>query len=65
MTVVQRTRTVAYSCEQMYLLVDAIESYAEFLPYCTDSIVHHRDNEKFKQTLVIGASGNEQIIYHT
>jgi len=57
MTVVNRSRIVAYSCEQMYALVNNVEQYAQFLPYCSESIVHHRDNDEVQATLVIGAGG--------
>ncbi|MDI1352509.1 MAG: type II toxin-antitoxin system RatA family toxin [bacterium] len=57
MTVVKRARTVAYSCEQMYGLVNEVERYAEFLPYCSESKVHHRDHDEVQATLVIGAAG--------
>jgi ribosome-associated toxin RatA of RatAB toxin-antitoxin module len=57
MIVVQKARTVPYSCEQMYGLVNQVEHYAQFLPYCTDSKVHHRDEDEVQATLVIGAAG--------
>lgn len=57
MTTVQRTRTVRFSCEQMYALVNEVEHYADFLPYCTESQVHHRDADEVQATLVIGAAG--------
>lgn len=57
MTVVKKSRTVAFSCEQMYGLVNLVEHYAEFLPYCSQSIVHHRTNDEVQATLVIGAAG--------
>ncbi|HRD68980.1 MAG: type II toxin-antitoxin system RatA family toxin [Legionella sp.] len=57
MTVVKRARTVPYSCEQMYGLVNEVEHYAEFLPYCSESKVHHRDEDEVQATLVIGAAG--------
>lgn len=57
MTVVKRARTVTFSCEQMYRLVNEIEHYAQFLPYCTESKVHHRDNDEVQATLAIGAAG--------
>lgn len=57
MTVVKRARTVPYSCEQMYRLVNEVENYAEFLPYCTESKIHHRDEDEVQATLVIGAAG--------
>ncbi len=57
MTIVRRARTVSYSCEQMYGLVNDVEHYAEFLPYCSESKVHHRNEDEVQATLVIGAAG--------
>lgn len=57
MTTVKKSREVNYSCEQMFGLVNAIENYAEFLPYCSESVVHHRDEDEVQATLVIGAAG--------
>jgi ribosome-associated toxin RatA of RatAB toxin-antitoxin module len=57
MTIVKRSRTVTYSCEQMYGLVNEVENYAQFLPYCTESKVHHRDEDEVQATLMIGAAG--------
>lgn len=57
MTIVKKSRIVPYSCEQMYALVNAIEHYQDFLPYCTQSTVHHRDEDEVQATLNIGAGG--------
>ena len=57
MTIVQKSRIVPFSCEQMYVLVNDIEHYSEFLPYCSQSIVHHRDADSIEATLVISAAG--------
>ena len=57
MTIVNKSRVIPYSCEQMYELVNKIEDYHQFLPYCTESVVHHRDADEVQATLVIGASG--------
>jgi ribosome-associated toxin RatA of RatAB toxin-antitoxin module len=57
MTIVKKSRTVPYSCEQMYNLVNDVENYAEFLPYFSNSIVHHRDEDEVQATLVITAAG--------
>lgn len=57
MTIVKKSRTILFSCEQMYRLVNEVEHYDQFLPYCTESIVHHRDNDEVQATLVIGAAG--------
>jgi ribosome-associated toxin RatA of RatAB toxin-antitoxin module len=41
----------------MFDLVNHIEKYPEFLPYCMKSAVHHRDKDEVQATLTIGASG--------
>ena len=57
MTIVKKMRSVAYSCEEMYTLVNDVEKYAEFLPYCAESVVHHRDEDEVQATLMIAAAG--------
>ncbi len=57
MTIVKKSRLVHYSCEQMFNLVNAVEHYPEFLPYCTQSLVHHRSPNEVQATLVISAAG--------
>jgi ribosome-associated toxin RatA of RatAB toxin-antitoxin module len=57
MTIVKKSRIVPYSCKQMFDLVDQVELYAEFLPYCEQSVVHHRDEDEVQATLVITAAG--------
>jgi ribosome-associated toxin RatA of RatAB toxin-antitoxin module len=54
---VNRTRNVNYSCEQMFSLVNEVERYPEFLPYCSDSKVHHRDTDEVQATLIVSAAG--------
>lgn len=57
MTVVKKSRTVNFSCEQMFSLVNEVEHYSAFLPYCAESVVHHRDEDEVQATLVISAMG--------
>lgn len=57
MTVVKKIRTVSFSCEQMFSLVNQVEEYPEFLPYCAQSLVHHRNEDEVQATLVIEAAG--------
>ncbi|MCC5791199.1 MAG: type II toxin-antitoxin system RatA family toxin [Legionellaceae bacterium] len=56
-TVVKKNREVAYSCAQMYNLVDTVEEYEQFIPYCSESTVHHRNDDEVQATLVISAAG--------
>ncbi|MDF1645881.1 MAG: type II toxin-antitoxin system RatA family toxin [Legionellaceae bacterium] len=57
MTVVKRTRETQFSCQQMYELVDDIESYHKFLPYFSSGVVHHRDEDEVQATLEVTAAG--------
>lgn len=60
MTIVRRSQVVPYTCEQMYNLVNDIESYGKFLPYFHESIVHHRDEDEVQATLVVSAAGMQK-----
>lgn len=42
MAQVRRSVIVPYTAEQMYRLVDDVERYAEFLPWCGGTRVHER-----------------------
>lgn len=57
MTIVKKSRTVPYSCEQMYNLVNDIEAYADFLPYFSSGVIHHQDEDEIQATLSISAAG--------
>lgn len=57
MTVVKKARSVAYTCEQMYHLVNDVERYADFLPYFSSGVVHYKDADEVQATLSITAAG--------
>ena len=57
MTIVKKSRVVPFTCEQLYQLVNDVERYAEFLPYFSSSVVHHRDEDEVQATLTIHAAG--------
>lgn len=57
MTIVKKNRIVPFTCEQMFGLVNNVEEYSQFLPYCSQSLVHHRDADEVQATLVIAAAG--------
>ena len=54
---IERTAIVEHSAAQMYALVDGIEAYPEFLPWCAEAEVHERVPGKTRATLTarIGA----------
>lgn len=60
MTLVKKTRSVPFSCQQMYDLVNDVECYPEFLPYCVGSSVHFRNENEIQATLTIGAKGMQK-----
>ncbi|MBT8084126.1 MAG: type II toxin-antitoxin system RatA family toxin [Woeseia sp.] len=54
---VNRSALVPYSAEQMFSLVDDIESYPEFLPWCSDARIDSRDGEIVVATLQLKKGG--------
>jgi ribosome-associated toxin RatA of RatAB toxin-antitoxin module len=59
---ISKTQIVPYSSEEMYNLVNAVETYPEFLSWCSQSVVHHRTEDELKATLVMSAGGFTQSI---
>jgi ribosome-associated toxin RatA of RatAB toxin-antitoxin module len=55
-----RSVLVGYSREQMYALVDAVEDYPKFLPWCGGATVIHRDDQVTRATIVINYHGIHQ-----
>lgn len=51
MASVKKTLFLPYTAEQMYSLVNAIEAYPEFLPWCEATEVHLREPTKVNATL--------------
>ncbi len=44
----------------MFTLVDAVEAYPEFLPWCSAATVSHRDLERTRATIHINYHGAKQ-----
>ena len=57
MPAIHRSALVPYSSEQMYALVNDIELYQEFVPYCASSVVHAKDDQEIRATLTLSAKG--------
>ena len=53
---IEKSALVTYSPEQMFLLVDDIDAYAEFLPWCSNSKVLERTDAYVKGNLEISYS---------
>jgi ribosome-associated toxin RatA of RatAB toxin-antitoxin module len=60
MAVVQKSVLLAYSAEQMFALVDNIEDYPKFLPWCGGTEVRQRDGERVVAVLSINYHGVRQ-----
>ena len=45
MTRINKKAVVKYSANQMYALVNDIEAYPDFLPWCTDASITSRNND--------------------
>ncbi|MFQ5547349.1 MAG: type II toxin-antitoxin system RatA family toxin [Woeseia sp.] len=48
---VNRSALVPYSSREMFVLVDDVEAYPEFLPWCNDAEVRNRTAESVEATL--------------
>jgi len=53
MAQVLKTVLVPYSAEEMFVLVDGVESYPQFLPWCGGTELHLRDDVTTEATIHI------------
>lgn len=60
MAVVHKTVFVSYSANQMFALVDKVEDYPLFLPWCGQAAVSQRTEEQLIATLSINYHGIKQ-----
>lgn len=60
MVQVNKSVLVAYSALRMFELVDAVEKYPEFLPWCGSSVCNFRDAQVTRATLYINYRGIRQ-----
>lgn len=57
MTSVNRSAIVPYSAHEMFVLVAAIDSYADFLPWCGSAKILSRDQDVVEAAIVIAYKG--------
>ncbi|MDO9424688.1 MAG: type II toxin-antitoxin system RatA family toxin [Methylobacter sp.] len=57
MTVVQKSALVKFSAQQMFDLVNDIEAYPKFLPWCSGSRIIKREDDIVEAELVISKGG--------
>jgi ribosome-associated toxin RatA of RatAB toxin-antitoxin module len=60
MAQVKKTVLVMHSCEEMYKLVDAVEDYPKFLPWCGGVDLHQRTDISTHATIHINYHGIKQ-----
>ena len=54
---INRSALVPYTAQEMFVLVSDIESYPEFLPWCTEARVLSRDHDEVRARLGFAVSG--------
>lgn len=57
MTVISKSALVPYTPEKMFKLIDDIEAYSDFLPWCGKATEIHRDDSNVEASLLISHSG--------
>ena len=57
MTTISKSALVTHSPEDMFKLVDDIEAYSEFLPWCGKATEISRDDENVEASIFISHSG--------
>jgi len=57
MPVINKSALVPYTALEMYKLVDDIEAYPAFLPWCGGSEVIERDEDEVKASILLSRSG--------
>jgi len=60
MVSIKRNAVVPYTPSQMFFLVDDIERYPEFLPWCKASQILERTDDEVKATLTLAKGGIEK-----
>jgi ribosome-associated toxin RatA of RatAB toxin-antitoxin module len=57
MPVINRSALLPYSASQMYQLVNAVEDYPEFLPWCENSVILSQNEDEIHACLSLSAGG--------
>jgi ribosome-associated toxin RatA of RatAB toxin-antitoxin module len=57
---VARSAIVEHSAATLFALVDDVEAYPEFLPWCLSAKVHARDSGRTLATITVGIKGIRQ-----
>ena len=58
--IVEKSLLVGYSAQQMFSLVDTVEAYPQFLPWCSGTEVLYRDETRTRATIRVSYHGVRQ-----
>lgn len=58
---VQRSALVPYSADEIFRLVDDVEAYPEFLPWCSDASVKKRTAKSLEASLELEKGGVSKV----
>ena len=54
---VSRSALVPYTQKQMYALVEDVERYPDFLPWCSDATLHWREGDRLEGSVEMNKAG--------
>jgi ribosome-associated toxin RatA of RatAB toxin-antitoxin module len=57
MSTINKKAEVPYAVEEMYNLVNTIEDYPRFVPWCHSTEVHKRDEDEVRATMTFARGG--------
>jgi len=60
-TSIHRTATVPYPPHSMFELVDHVEAYPEFLPWCRSTRVHARDRDEVRASIEMARGSLDKV----
>ncbi len=60
MPVINKSSIVTYSQQQMYDLVNDIEQYAQFVPWCVSSTIIHKNEDEVRACLSFAKGGMQK-----
>ena len=57
MATIERSALMPYPAQVMYDIVNDVEQYPEFLPWCGDTRIEHRDEQAMTASVLMQAAG--------
>lgn len=57
---INKSAVVAFTAEQMYALINDVESYPAFLPWCSAGVVHEQNSHYMRASVSLAVGGIKQ-----